>query len=83
MTTHFFQTELTAEEKTRLEAVFSEESVALRRKAGFSLIEGDDKNDGYLTPAIVEQMAGEYEDVDEFIAALEGLPTANNRGQAV
>lgn len=76
MTIHFFQKELTAEQKARLKAVFDEASVARRREAGLSLGNGDDSNGGELTPAIVEQVAGEHEDVDEFLAALEGLPEA-------
>lgn len=73
MTTHFFPEEserLTDERKARLKAVFSKESAARRGKPG-SIYGGVDG--GQLTPATVEQLLGEHEQVDEFLQAVEEL----------
>lgn len=65
MTRHFFQ----RDQKGRLEASFDEQiGVAQRRRLDRSC------DQGRLTPAVVDQMAGEYDTVDEFLEALEGLP---------
>lgn len=68
MTRHFFKTDLTAEQMSRLEAVFDESAEASRRLFDRS------RNQGRLTPAVIEQMAGEYDTVDEFLDALEDIP---------
>lgn len=68
MTMHFFQTELTSEQRARLEAVFGERAVASRRMFDST---GDE---GHLTPAVIEQLCGEYDTVDEFLASLEEMP---------
>lgn len=68
MTRHFFQQELTGEQMSRLEAVFDDNSIALRGKYDYST------DEGRLTPAVVEQMAGEYDTVDEYLVGLENLP---------
>ncbi|CAM9298031.1 unnamed protein product, partial [Scytosiphon promiscuus] len=72
MTKHFFPEErdsLTDDQKSRLKAVFTEESVARRRRR-HNLPYG--RNDGgQLTPATVEQILGEHEKVDDFLDALE------------
>lgn len=70
MTCHLFQTQATTEQKRRLEALFDENAAASRRAFDRS---GDE---GRLTPAVLEQMAGEHEKVDDFLDALEGLPEA-------
>lgn len=72
MTMHFFPEEaesLTEKQKSRLKAVFSEESVARRRRRHNLPYGGSDG--GQLTPATVEQILGEHEKVDDFLDALE------------
>lgn len=80
MTMHFFPEEgerLTDERKARLKAVFSEESAALRGRPGsnYGGVDG-----GQLTPATVEQLLGEHEEVDEFLLALEELALEKQDG---
>lgn len=69
MTRHFFQTDLTSEQQVRLAAIFDEDiGVAQRRLFDRS------RDHGRVTPAVIEQMAGEYDTVDEFLEGLEALP---------
>ena len=72
MTEHLFQVELTEDQKARLDAVFGEAAVARRKEAGFSV--GQGQSYGELTPAVVEQLAGEFDEVEQFLGELEQLP---------
>ncbi|CAM9351235.1 unnamed protein product [Ascophyllum nodosum] len=72
MTEHLFQVKLTNDQKARLDAVFGEAAVARRKEAGFSL--GYGQSYGELTPAVVEQLAGEFDEVEQFLGELEQLP---------
>ena len=72
MTEHLFQVKLTDDQKARLDAVFGEAAVARRKEAGFSL--GHGQSYGELTPAVVEQLAGEFDEVEQFLGELEQLP---------
>lgn len=67
MTRHFFQTELTDEQNKQLKEIFDDNSIAKRA-------EYDMTDEGQLTPAVVEQMAGEYDTVDEYLEGLRNLP---------
>ncbi|CAN0033094.1 unnamed protein product, partial [Ectocarpus sp. 8 AP-2014] len=73
MTKHFFPEEsesLTDEQKKRLQDVFSDEAVALRRRPASNYGGGDR---GELTPATMEKVLGEHEKVDDFLEALEAF----------
>ena len=68
MTRHFFQVEdLTASEHDRLRVVFGD------GVASFSAAGGIGGNTHRITPATVEQLAGEHDSVGDFIEALEAL----------
>ncbi|CAN0082389.1 unnamed protein product [Ectocarpus sp. 12 AP-2014] len=73
MTKHFFPEEsesITDEQKKRLQDVFSDEAVALRRRPASNYGGGDR---GQLTPATMEKVLGEHETVDDFLDALEAF----------
>jgi len=73
MTRHFFEVDqLTVNQDQRLRMIFDED----RPSHGDGV---EDEREGtkaarrQLTPAIVEQLAGEFDYVDEFIGALEAV----------
>lgn len=69
MTRHFFGVEtLTTDQDSRLRAVFDDSSPA----SGGAMGGGGEGRE--ITPATVEQVAGEFDTVDTFIEALEALP---------
>ncbi|CAN0508514.1 unnamed protein product, partial [Ectocarpus sp. 12 AP-2014] len=73
MTKHFFPEEsesITDEQKKRLQDVFSDEAVALRRRPASNYGGGER---GQLTPATMEKVLGEHETVDDFLEALEAF----------
>ena len=69
MTRHFFQVDdLKEEEHERLRAVFGDDEVS-------SCVDGGIAGTSHrITPAMVEQLAGEHESLEDFIEALEALP---------
>eukprot|EP00904_Undaria_pinnatifida_P012125 jgi/Undpi1/8042/HiC_scaffold_24.g10514.m1 len=67
MTRHFFEVDhLTVDQDQRLRSIFGDGGGGGGGEAG----EGEKKN---ITPAVVEQLAGEFDTVDEFIVALEAI----------
>lgn len=85
MTKHFFPDEvadgdLADEHKRRLRAVFSAGSAARRARPTSKCGGGGGADKGRLTPATVEQMLGEHDKVNDFLAALEDL-AADKEGQ--
>lgn len=65
MTRHFFAVdELTADQDRRLRIVFVEDPPS----PGDGVVVGRN-----ITPAVVEQLAGEFDTVDDFISALEAV----------
>lgn len=68
MTSHFFGKQLTSSQEQLLQEILGEEMTEQRRQFDT----GEDE--GKLTPAVVEQMAGEYDTIDEFLQALKDLP---------
>ena len=73
MIRHFFKVnQLTADQDQRLRTIFDEDSpshgdwVADERK-------GSEAAGRKITPAVVEQLAGEFDYVDDFLSALEAI----------
>lgn len=85
MTKHFFpDVVITADQESRLEAVLSDDAIDERRKASQeagSMAGGIvvDTNNGHITPAMLEQMAGEFDQIEAFLDALEGIPSVMRR----
>lgn len=73
MTRHFFEVDqLTLAQDLRLRSVFDEDRT-FHSNGGGGMHEGGGGAGRKITPAIVEQLAGEFDYVDEFIGALEAL----------
>lgn len=72
MTLHYFQMDqLTPMQEKRLQAVFEEHPPARKcpPDGGYHAARMGDR--GRFTPAVVEQLASEYDTIDTFIGALE------------
>lgn len=75
MTRHFFEVDqLTVGQDQRLRSVFDEDRPLLGDSVvGRSTKEAEGGAGRKITPAVVEQLAGEFDDVDTFIGALEAF----------
>lgn len=72
MTCHYFDVEnLRVDQDERLKAFFAEPLASSARSPSFR---GRGQGRGFITPALVEQLAGEFDTVDSFLEALEALP---------
>ena len=75
MTRHFFEVDqLTVDQDQRLRSIFDED----QPPSPCDRVVGDGSGAGgreerTITPAVVEQLAGENDTVDEFIVALEAI----------
>lgn len=78
MTEHLFSMELGDQQKARLRAVFENPVTAMapgKEELGVGHGPENIKTcDRMLTPAVIEQLAGEHDEVDGFLEALERLP---------